>query len=102
MKNLIKKFIAKFLKIYDLKLIKQSFYEIVIKLPRSFFVYALLSKQKQEKVFDLLTKSRSQLGQDIFVSAHTDKSNKNSPIAKSKLLCLNTENNLSKYKSRAC
>ena len=77
MKNLIKKLIAKFLKLYNLKLVKQSFYEIVLKLPRSFFVYALLSKQKQEKVFDLLIKSKSQLGQDIFVNAHTNKSNNN-------------------------
>ncbi len=77
MKNSIKKSIDKFFKIINLKIITLSTYEIISKFPRSFFVYVSLPKFKQKKVLNLLTKSKSQLGQDIFVSAHTNKEKKN-------------------------
>ncbi len=77
MKNFIKKSIQKFFKTLNLKIINLSNYEIISRLPRSFYVYALLPNSKQEKVFNLLNKSKSQLGQDIFVGAHTNKDNKN-------------------------
>ncbi len=77
MKNLIKKLIQKFFKILNLKIINLPNYEIISRLPRSFYVYALLPNSKQEKVFNLLSKSKSQLGQDIFVSAYSNKDNKN-------------------------
>ena len=49
MKNLIKKSIQKFLKILNLKIINLSNYEIISRLPRSFYVYALLTKLKTRK-----------------------------------------------------
>ena len=77
MKNLIKKYIDKILKIANLKIINLSNYEVLCRLPRSFYVYVSLPKFKQKKVFNLLTKSKSQLGQDIFVSAYTNRDSKN-------------------------
>ena len=72
MKTIIKKIINKFLNLINLKIIKLSTFETISKLPRSFYVYAALPKEKQEKIFNLLGKSKSQLGQDILVSAYTE------------------------------
>ena len=77
MKNVLKKFINKFLSLINLKIIKLSSFKTISKFPRSFYVYAALPKQKQEKIFNLLNKSKSQLGQDIFVSAYTELNKKN-------------------------
>ena len=77
MKNLIKKSIEKILKIANLKIVNSSNYEVFSRLPRSFYVYGSMPIDKQKKVFNLLTKSKSQLGQDIFVSAYTDRDTKN-------------------------
>ena len=77
MKNFLIKSIQKFLKILNLKIINLSNYKIISRLPRSFYVYALLPNSKKEKVLNLLSKSKSQLGQDIFVSAFTNKDKKN-------------------------
>jgi len=77
MKNIIKKLIEKIFKLINLRIIKLTSYEIITKLPRSFYIYAVLPKCKQDKVFSLLAKSKSQLGQDIFVSANTNKEENN-------------------------
>ena len=77
MKNALKEITNKFLSLINLKIIKLSSFQTISKLPRSFYVYAALPKTKQEKVFNLLNKSKSQLGQDIFVSAYTEFNKKN-------------------------
>lgn len=77
MKNITKKIIDKFLSLINLKIIKLSSYKTISNLPRSFYVYANLPEQKQKKIFNLLNKSKSQLGQDIFVSAYTKSNKKN-------------------------
>ena len=59
MKNFIKKLIEKIFKLINLKIIKLTSYEIIAKLPRSFYIYAVLPKVKQDKVFTLLAKSKS-------------------------------------------
>ena len=71
MKKIIIQLIDNFLRLINLKIIKLSSFKMISKLPRSFYVYAALPKIKKEKIFNLLTKSKSQLGQDIFVSAYT-------------------------------
>ena len=77
MKNLIRETLNKFLSLINLKIIKLSSFKTISKIPRSFYVYAALPRLKQEKIFYLLDKSKSQLGQDIFVSAYTQLNNKN-------------------------
>ena len=53
MKNILKKLLDRFLSLINLKIIKLSTFKTILKLPRSFYVYAVLPKEKQEKNFDL-------------------------------------------------
>ena len=77
MKKYLINLINKFFSFFDLRLVKVRSYEYLSKLPRSFFLYSAFNKNQKEKVLKFLDKSKSQLGQDIFVVANSDNKKEN-------------------------
>jgi len=72
MKKVLIKVFNKFLSLINLRLINSTNYNSISKLPRSFYLYSMISDKQKEKVLKLLHKSKSQLAQDIFVVANTE------------------------------
>ena len=77
MKKYLINLINKFFSFFDLRLVKVRSYEYLSKLPRSFFLYSAFNQNQKEKVLKFLDKSKSQLGQDIFVVANSDNKKEN-------------------------
>ena len=77
MKKYLINFINKFFSFFNLKLVTFETYSYLSKLPRSFFLYTAFNQRQKEKVIKYLDKSKSQLGQDIFVVANSDNKKEN-------------------------
>ena len=77
MKKFFLNLINKFFSFFNLKLVKVGSYEYLSKLPRSFLLYSAFNRNQKDKVLKFLDKSKSQLGQDIFVVANSDNKKEN-------------------------
>lgn len=72
MKIKLKKLLNKFLSIFKIRLVKLSTYKVYENIPRSLVIYSQLSESNKQKVESLLSKSKSQLAQDILVAGLTN------------------------------
>ena len=77
MKKYLINLFNKFLSFFNLKLVTVESYKYLSKLPRSFSLYSVFNKTHKDKVLKYLDKSKSQLGQDIFVAANSDNKKEN-------------------------
>ena len=77
MEKVLIKVFNKFLSLINLRLISLTNYKIISKLPRTFYLYPILCDKQKDKVLKLLHKSKSQLGQDIFVASHSEENERN-------------------------
>ena len=66
---MIRTLINKIFSLFGMRIISNKNYKTLSKLPRSIYVYALLSLKEKTKVNKYLSSSKSQLAQDIFVIA---------------------------------
>lgn len=72
MKIKLKKLLNKFLSIFKIRLVKLSTYKVYENIPRSLVIYSQLSESNKQRVESLLSKSKSQLAQDILVAGLTN------------------------------